>query len=72
MAGRGRMRGESAGNGRAERGRLSDFRKATDKARSWDCAWPVAVWVGMRYALTGNSGRFRSHGGWRVSRIVRD
>jgi hypothetical protein len=56
---------------RVSAGRMHDFRKAIGKARAWQCAWPIAVWVGMRYALTGNSGRFRSHGGWRVSRIVR-
>jgi hypothetical protein len=31
-----------------------------------------AVDVAARFALTGDSGRFASHGGWRHSRIRRD
>ena len=72
MAGRGVAGLDGADGGRVSGALMRDFRKAAGKARSWECPWPVAMWVGMRYALTGNSGRFRSHGGWRVSRIVRD
>src|SRR6185312_14692084 len=71
VADRDDVRWRDARGARVSNGRMHDFRKAIGKARAWQCAWPIAVWVGMRYALTGNSGRFRSHGGWRVSRIVR-
>lgn len=50
---------------------IQDFRKTFDKARSWHCPVPVALWVALRYAVTGDSGRFRSHSGWRISRISR-
>jgi len=71
VADRDDARWRDARGARVSYGRMYDFRKAIGKARAWQCAWPIAVWVGMRNALTGNSGRFRSHGGWRVSRIVR-
>lgn len=50
---------------------LRDLRKAYGKARSWDCAPLPSFVAGLRFALFGESGRFRSHGGWRVSRIYR-
>ncbi|WP_301554017.1 hypothetical protein [Stenotrophomonas sp. ESTM1D_MKCIP4_1] len=28
-----------------------------------------AGWLALRYGLTGDTGRFNSHGGWRVSRL---
>jgi len=47
------------------------FNLAYDKARQWQCP-PVQAWlVAVRFALTGNSGRFLSHGGYRKSRIFR-
>ncbi|ROP79521.1 hypothetical protein EDF74_0571 [Stenotrophomonas rhizophila] len=48
---------------------LRAFSKAYRKARDWHCS-PGRAWiVALRFALTGDSGRFRSHGGWMVSRI---
>ena len=47
------------------------FRKAYRKARDWHCSRGRAAVVALRFALTGDSGRFRSHGGWMVSRIYR-
>lgn len=51
---------------------LHDFRTAFGKARQWFCPWPIALWVALRFAATGDSGRFRSHAGWRISRIRRE
>lgn len=49
-----------------------DFLKAYRKARSWDCGVIYAAYRALRFALQGDSGRFRTHGGMRVSRIVRE
>lgn len=49
-----------------------DFLKAYRKARDWHCAPLRSCRVALRFALFGDSGRFASHGGWRVSRIRRD
>ncbi|MEK0266533.1 hypothetical protein [Stenotrophomonas sp. TWI819] len=55
----------------ASRGPLRAFSKAYRKARDWHCS-PGRAWiVALRFALTGDSGRFRSHGGWMVSRIYK-
>jgi len=51
------------------RGPLRAFLKAYRKARDWHCSRGRALIVALRFALTGDSGRFRSHGGWMVSRI---
>lgn len=53
------------------RGFMQDFNKAYGKARDWHCSRPRAWLVGVRFALWGDSGRFTSHGGWRISRISR-
>ncbi len=53
------------------RGQFRAFRKAYRKARDWHCSRGRAAVVAVRFALTGDSGRFRSHGGWMVSRIYR-
>ena len=49
--------------------RLTDVVYAYRKLRSWHVAFPVACVRALRYALTGDSGRVRSHGGWRRSRL---
>lgn len=49
-----------------------DFLKAYRKARSWDCDVVQAAYRAMRFALQGDTGRFRTHRGMRVSRIVRE
>ncbi len=51
--------------------RIHDFRKAWRKARDWRCPAMPALLAACRYALTGDSGRFISHGGARMSRIYR-
>ena len=51
--------------------RLHDFRKAYGKARQWRCPPLSAIVVACRYAATGDSGRFVSHDGARLSRIFR-
>jgi len=50
----------------------ADFFKAYRKARQWHCAPLLSCAVAVRFAFFGDSGRFASHGGWRVSRIRRD
>ncbi|WP_159094752.1 hypothetical protein [Stenotrophomonas sp. ESTM1D_MKCIP4_1] len=47
------------------------FAKAYSKAREWHCSRLRSSVVGLRFAVWGDSGRFTSHGGWRVSRISR-
>lgn len=51
--------------------RRLDFLKAYRKARSWDCSPVSAAFRALRFALFGDSGRFRTHHGMRISRIVR-
>jgi hypothetical protein len=51
--------------------RFRDFSKAYRKAREWHCSQSISLIVATRFALLGDSGRFQSHGGWRVSRIYR-
>lgn len=58
------------GGGLAQR--VRDFRKAYGKARGWHCPPPRSFLVALRFAMCGDSGRFRTHGGWRVSRIYKD
>ena len=50
---------------------VRDFRKAYSKARQWRCTPLAAVVAACRYAATGDSGRFLSHDGARLSRIFR-
>ncbi|HBS56194.1 MAG TPA: hypothetical protein DEA38_10730 [Stenotrophomonas sp.] len=52
-------------------GVLHRFAKAYGKAREWHCSRLRASLVGVRFAVWGDSGRFTSHGGWRISRISR-
>ncbi|AWH36114.1 MULTISPECIES: hypothetical protein [Stenotrophomonas] len=56
---------------KTNRGLLHRFAKAYGKAREWHCSRLRASVVGLRFAVWGDSGRFTSHGGWRVSRISR-
>lgn len=53
------------------RQRVRDFSKAYRKAREWRCTPVQAAIAAVRYALTGDSGRFVSHDGARLSRIYR-
>lgn len=46
-------------------------RYAYPKIRSWHVSAALAAWLAIRFALLGDTGRFRSHGGWRVSRLCR-
>ncbi|MBA8683555.1 hypothetical protein [Stenotrophomonas tumulicola] len=39
--------------------------------RGWHVGPVQAGWLALRYGLTGDTGRFRSHAGWRVSRLRR-
>lgn len=48
-----------------------DYRKAYEKAIGWGCAWHKAAFVALRYALTGDSGRFMPSRGFQRYRIVR-
>jgi len=45
------------------------FRYAYRKVREWHVGSVRAGWLALRYGLTGDTGRFSSHGGWRVSRL---
>jgi len=48
---------------------VARFRYAYHKLRSWHVGPSSAAWGALRYLLTGDSGRFRSHGGWYKSRL---
>ena len=48
---------------------LLDFARAYRKARQWHCEALRSAIVATRFALTGDSGHFRAHGGWGCSRI---
>lgn len=48
---------------------LHRFRYAFSKVRTWHVGHVRASWLALRYGLTGDTGRFASHGGWRVSRL---
>jgi hypothetical protein len=41
------------------------------KIRSWHVDVLRSAWLALRYWLSGDTGRFSSHGGWRVSRLHR-
>ena len=70
--GEGNMDNEQQGHRppmRSSGGWLQRFNKAYGRAREWHCSPLRASIVGVRFALWRDSGRFASHGGWRVSRI---
>ncbi len=48
---------------------MEAYRYAYQKARGWHASVLTSAWAGLRYSLTGDTGCFRSHGGWRLSRI---
>lgn len=50
---------------------VGDFRKAYHKVRSWEHPVVPSLYRAVRYALLGDTGLFRTHGGWRISRIRR-
>lgn len=50
---------------------MRSFRYAYQKARSWHGSIPASIVAGIRYSITGDSGYFKSHGGWRMSRLHR-
>lgn len=47
------------------------IRYAFKKVRTWNVGVLHAGWLALRFGLTGDTGRFRSHGGWRSSRLMR-
>ncbi len=49
--------------------RLKRFRHAYDKVRSWHVPPLHAAIRAFRYALTGDTGPIRTHGGWCKSRM---
>ncbi|MEQ4576566.1 MAG: hypothetical protein ABN502_16765 [Gammaproteobacteria bacterium] len=51
---------------------MRDFQKAYRKARGWGCSSPVALGAAIRYAITGDSGRFTPRKGFQSYRIVRE
>lgn len=51
--------------------RLRDYLRAYRKARSWACGPLRSALAATRFAVRGDSGRFRSHHGGRVSRLYR-
>lgn len=50
---------------------MGRFQYAFRKARGWQASLVAAAWAALRYAISGDTGYFRSHGGWRRSRISR-
>ena len=48
---------------------VARYRYAYEKIRAWHVGKGKAALLAVRYAVTGDSGRFRSHGGWRVSHL---
>lgn len=48
---------------------VARYKYAYEKIRAWHVGKGKAALLAMRYAVTGDSGRFRSHGGWRVSHL---
>lgn len=48
---------------------VARYKYAYAKVRGWHVGRAKAVFVALRYAATGDSGRFTSHGGWRVSHL---
>ncbi|PJL10938.1 hypothetical protein B9Y66_17920 [Stenotrophomonas maltophilia] len=50
---------------------MEAYRYAYQKARGWHAPILISAWAGLRYSLTGDTGYFKSHGGWRRSRLRR-
>ncbi|MGC4010502.1 MAG: hypothetical protein QM805_16825 [Pseudomonas sp.] len=50
---------------------IRQFNYAYRKVRSWHVGPLRAGWLALRYALWGSTGKFSSHGGWRMSRLSR-
>ena len=48
---------------------MNDFRYAYEKLRRWHVGTLAAICPAIRYALTGDTGKVRSHGGWLKSRL---
>lgn len=48
---------------------IARYKYAYAKVRGWHVGRSKAVLVALKYAATGDSGRFTSHGGWRVSHL---
>lgn len=48
-----------------------DYAKARSKADGWGCSAWVVNWVALRFAVFGDSGRFRPRRGFAVYRITR-
>ncbi|GEM_PF-1128645 len=48
---------------------LARCKYAYSKIRDWHVSPVKAAFIAVRYAITGDSGRFTSHGGWRVSHL---
>ena len=64
-------KGASSGTAPRRLQMIPSFRYAYRKARSWHGSVPASIVAGVRYSLTGDSGDFKSHGGWRMSRLHR-
>ncbi|MEN5425435.1 hypothetical protein ABE522_03535 [Stenotrophomonas pennii] len=54
---------------KAEDADMSEFRYAYGKLRRWHVGTLAAICPAIRYALTGDTGSVRSHGGWMKSRL---
>jgi hypothetical protein len=50
---------------------MRSFHYAYRKARDWHSSVATSIWAGVRYSFTGDTGYFKSHGGWRLSRVHR-
>jgi len=50
---------------------MRSFHYAYQKARAWHSSVATSIWAGVSYSLTGDTGYFKSHGGWRLSRVHR-
>jgi len=48
---------------------LNRFQHAYGKVRSWHVSPVHAFLRACNYALTGDTGRIRTHGGWCISRM---
>ncbi|MBJ7517161.1 MAG: hypothetical protein JHC82_13410 [Stenotrophomonas sp.] len=56
--------------GIAAQGRpVKHFRYAYGKLRRWHVGRLAAIFPAIRYAVTGDTGKVRSHGGWYKSRL---
>lgn len=48
---------------------IERYKYSYAKFRDWHVGAGKSAILAARYALTGDSGRFTSHGGWRVSHL---